>query len=105
MRENPGKTNYWTQQVQALKESGLSRRAYCEKNQIKLSMLGYWCQKLNPSARANKTVHESGWIPLQIGEDEPSGIDLRIGRITIAIKPGFDPSLLTDVLRTINTLC
>jgi hypothetical protein len=105
MRENPEKTNYWRQQIQALQESGLTRRAYCERNQVKLSTLGYWCQKMNPSARANKTVPEAGWIPLQIGEDEPSGIDLRIGRITIAIKPGFDPSLLTDVLRTINTLC
>jgi hypothetical protein len=105
MRENPEKTNYWRQQIHALQESGLTRRAYCEKNQVKLSTLGYWCQKLNPSASANKTVPESGWIPLQIGEDEPSGIDLRIGRITIAIKPGFDAALLTDVLRTINTLC
>jgi hypothetical protein len=105
MRENPGKTNYWLQQIQALQESGLTRRAYCERHQVKLSTLGYWCRKLNPSARANKTVHESGWIPLQIGEDEPSGIDLRIGRIAITIKPGFDPALLVDVLRTINTLC
>jgi hypothetical protein len=105
MRENPGKTNYWTQHVQALKESGLSRRAYCEKNQIKVSTLDYWCQKLNPSARANKKVHEAAWIPLQISEDELSKIDLRIGKITIAVKSGFDPSLLADVLRTINTLC
>jgi hypothetical protein len=87
MRENPEKANYWQQQIQTLQESGLSRRACCERNQVKLSTLGYWCQKMNPSARSNKTVHESGWIPPQIGEDEPSGIDLRIGRITIAIKP------------------
>jgi hypothetical protein len=105
MRENLEKTNYWRQQVQALQESGLTRRAYCERNQVKLSTLGYWCQKMNPSARANKTVHEEGWIPLQISEDEASGIDLKIGRITIAVKSGFDPSLLADVLRTINTLC
>jgi hypothetical protein len=105
MRENLEKANYWTQHVQALQESGQSRRAYCEKNQIRLSTFGYWCQKLRSSERAGNQVRETGWIPLQISEDESSGIDLRIGRITIAIKPGFNPSLLTDVLRTINTLC
>lgn len=104
MRENPERTNWWLRHIKALEESGLSRRAYCEQNHVKLSTLGYWCQKLNPAKASNK-VHEAGWIPLQINEDEPSGIDLRIGRITIEVKCGFDPSLLADVLRTINALC
>jgi hypothetical protein len=42
MRENPEKTNYWRQQIQVLQESELTRRAYCEKNQVKLSTLSNW---------------------------------------------------------------
>jgi len=39
MKQNPEKTNYWRQQIEAFKSSGLSRGEYCEKNQIKLSTL------------------------------------------------------------------
>jgi hypothetical protein len=106
MKTNSEKVGYWRQQIEAFKSSGLTRRTYCEGNGIKLSTLDYWRQKLSPSGRENKKVTEAGWIPLQISDDGPSsGIELRIGRITIAVKPGFDPALLVDVLRTINTLC
>jgi len=44
-------------------------------------------------------------IPVQIRDEEHSGIDLRIGRVNISVKPGFDPLLLADVLRTINAVC
>lgn len=103
MGENLEKRNYWLQHIQALQESGLTRRAYCEQNQVKLATLGYWCQKFNSSAKSRRP--ENGWIPVQIREEEHSGIDLRIGRVNIAVKAGFDPLLLADVLRTINAVC
>jgi hypothetical protein len=99
---NPEKTNYWLRQVQALQESGLSRKVFCERNQVKLSTLGYWCRKLSAAAGEDNRVGKCGWIPLQIHDDEPAGINLKVGRITITVKPGFDPSLLVVVLRTIN---
>jgi hypothetical protein len=105
MATNPEKTNYWLQQIEALKSSGLTQRAYCEKYQIKLSTLGYWCQKLNRSKKEFKKSNQSGWIPIQISEEGSSGIELRVGRIAIAIKPGFDPALLTELLRTIGAQC
>ena len=105
MRENPEKRDYWQRHIDILKSSGLTRRAYCEQNQFKLSTLDYWCQKLSPSGKKDGT-EKSSWIPLRIDEDgSSSGIDLRIGRITITIKPGFDAALLTELLRTIGALC
>jgi hypothetical protein len=105
MREDSEKNEYWRQHVQALQECGLSRRAYCEQHQIKLSQLGYWSRKFIPTAKPNGSGHKAAWIPLQVSEDGLTGIDLRIGRITIAVKPGFDPSLLADILRTLNAIC
>jgi hypothetical protein len=104
MGENLEKRNYWLQHIQALQESGLIRRAYCEQNQVKLATLGYWCQKFNSSAKS-KRQSENGWIPVHIREEEHPDIDLRIGRVNIAVKPGFDPLLLADVLRTMNAVC
>jgi len=105
MRTDPEVTNYWRQQIEALKSSGLSRKAYCEKNQIKLSTLDYWRRKLSRSEEKINGAKETGWIPVRISDDESSGIDLRIGRITVVVKPGFDQTLLTELLRTIGTLC
>ena len=101
MKSNPEKANYWRQQIESFKSSGLSRGAYCENNQIKLSTLDYWRQKLsNPEGK-----NGSNWIPIKIAEDSSPGIDLYVGRITIAGKAGFDRTLLVELLQTISTLC
>jgi hypothetical protein len=104
MKTDPQKANYWKQHIDAITSSNISRRAYCEQNGLKISTLDYWCQKLIRAEKESR-IKETGWIPLQISEDSSSGIDLRIGRITISVKPGFNPVLLTEVLRTIGTLC
>lgn len=104
MKRNPEAANYWRQQIDALRSSGLSRKAYCEKNQIKLTTLDYWRQKLSRSEE-NTSSTANGWIPVRISEDERSGIDLRVGRFTLVVRPGFDRTLLTELLRTIGALC
>jgi hypothetical protein len=104
MKSNPETAGYWRQHIEELKESGLTWKAYCEKNQIKLSSLAYWHHKLNPSGKQNKKAGEVDWIPLQVN-DESSSINLRFGRFVITVRSGFDPSLLTEVLRTIGALC
>jgi len=105
MKSNPEAASYWQRHIDALQESGLTRKTYCEKNQIKMSTLDYWRKKLSTSPKQGNHAKEASWIPLQLGDDETSSIDLKIGRISISVKPGFDPSLLTDLLRTIGVLC
>jgi hypothetical protein len=104
MKSDPEKTNYWRQHVEAAKSGGLTRKAYCEANQIKQSSFDYWCHKLSDSKR-NANGKEAGWIPVQVREESSSGIDLRIGRMRIEIKPGFDQALLNELLRAIGALC
>jgi hypothetical protein len=105
MKADPEKAKYWMQHIEALKMSGLSRKAYCEQNGLNKHTMDSWCQKLNPSLGRNAEGNKATWIPLQIKGDETSGIDLRIGKITIAVKPGFDQKLLTDLLRTLAAAC
>jgi hypothetical protein len=70
MKSNPEKTNYWRQQIEALKASGLSQTAYCEANQIKLTTLDYWRQKFNVPEKKNT----ESWIPIKIADDSSSVI-------------------------------
>ena len=65
MKRNPDAANYWLQQIEALKSSGLSRTAYCEKNQIKLSTLDYWRQKLSRSEQKTDGSNGAKWIPVR----------------------------------------
>ena len=39
---------FWGQQFEKLKASGLSRSKYCRKNGINYDRFGYWLKKLSP---------------------------------------------------------
>jgi hypothetical protein len=66
-----------------------------------LTTLDYWRQKFTVSEKKN----EESWLPIKIVEDSSPGIDLHVGRITIAVKPGFDRTLLVELIQTISALC
>jgi len=100
-----GKVAYWQQHIEAIKTSGLSRKAYCAEHGLNKHTMDSWCQKLNPSLKRNSDGNKAAWIPLQVSDDGTTGIDLRIGKITIAVKPGFDRQLLTELLQTLAAAC
>jgi hypothetical protein len=105
MKADPEKAKHWQQHIEAIKSSGLTRRAYCERNGLKTSTLDYWYRRLSPIQKEESEGNNAGWIPLQISGDEISAIDLHVGRIKIAVKPGFDPVLLNELLRALGALC
>ena len=102
---SPAKVKQWRQHVESYRSGDLGRKAYCKRNQIKESTFGYWCKKINRPEEGLERSTEPRWVPVQILEDRSSGIDVRIGNITLEIKPGFDKALLIELLRTIGSLC
>ena len=40
------KANLWTDRIHAFQESGLSRKDWCQQNEIPPSTLGYWTRKI-----------------------------------------------------------
>ena len=106
MKASEETTAYWKQQVQKFQESGLSRIAYCEQNQIKTFRFDYWRHKFSePKERRSR----SAWIPVRIkedaGQERPCGICLKVGRVEIEITRGFDQELLAEVLGVIAPAC
>ncbi len=99
MRANPETKERWQRHIEDFKSSGLTRKAYCEKQQINVSTFDYWREKLDPSEKRKQ--QDTGWVPVKIAEDVSPAIDVRIGRIAIAVKPGFDRALLIELLQTI----
>jgi len=98
---------HWQRHVESFDASGLTRKAYSKKNRIQVYQLDYWRRKIS---RMDKTQDIPGvqWVPLKIS-DEPaerdSHIDLWVGSFRIEIKPGFDPKLLAELLRTVGAGC
>jgi len=55
---------FWEQELEKLKTSGLSRAQYCRENGINYERFNYWIKKLNPEA--------STFIPVKIQTTEPT---------------------------------
>jgi len=104
-RLSPLRAKQCRQHVESYRSSGLTRKAYCEKNQIKESTFGYWCKKMKRAEKGLDTVTGPMWIPLQVSDERSAGIGIRFGNITLEIKPGFDKTLLVELLRAIGALC
>lgn len=109
MKARAEQARYWQGQVQRYENSGLSRRQYCEQQQIQVWQLDYWRRKRNQSLVASKSEKRREWIPLEICEERQagigSGIELRLGRVEIEVKPGFDRRLLAELLQVVGAAC
>jgi hypothetical protein len=95
----------WRQHVEAFKKSGLTRPAYCRKHRIPVSRLDYWRRKLSNAEIANEAAQ---WVPVTIAEEASEvdpGIQLWIGKLRIELRPGFDPKLLSEILRAVGGPC
>jgi hypothetical protein len=68
----------------------------------------YWRRKFQRS-NSKHPASAGAWIPLEVRDSgsaaENAGICLRIGRVTIDVKPGYDRKLLTDVLQVLESVC
>lgn len=100
----------WMERIAQYRNSGLTMKAWCEQHGIKMDQLKYWLYK------RKRPTHETGaqagnrspWIPLQVDEspsDNTSSIRISIGSACIDIRPGFEPSLLVDVVKVLKALC
>jgi hypothetical protein len=108
MRFSQQITEQWLQLAREFQNSGMTRGQYCKQKQIKIFQLDYWRKQLRKPDLPVRSSTKS-WIPLQIKNDraieEPSGILLRIGRLTIEVRQGFDRDLLAEVIRVVGPVC
>jgi hypothetical protein len=107
MKANPKRVEYWQQMVRGYQNSELSRRDFCQQNEIQIHCLDYWQRKFRMQTAETVEPKPAGWIPLQVSEEETQGIAggvrLRIGRVVFDVAPGFDPQMLAEVLRVVRS--
>jgi hypothetical protein len=50
--------------------------------------------------------HPVKWLPLEVEQTNlaPGSIAVHVGKATIEIKPGFDPHLLRQIVKVLQTI-
>jgi hypothetical protein len=100
-RSEDNKSALWGRRRAQYRNSGLSRRAFCEKHHLKRSTLDYWFCRLGKQERAWGLVELN---PASTAQRRPSVV-LSIGQdCRIEIHAGFDPQLLGEVARALGGL-
>ena len=100
-RSYENKSALWERRREEYRRSGLSRKSFCKKHQLKLSTLGYWLSRLGKQEKERGLIElDHTWIaPLVPGLVVSVGQDCRI-----EIHAGFDPQPLAEVARALGGL-
>jgi transposase-like protein len=96
----------WESRVVAFKSSNQSATEWCAAYDLKTHQLYYWIRKLK--SEDEPTVKQTQWLSVEVGElntsSQPKALPIRVGKATIEVSPGFDPALLSYVVRTLAVL-
>ncbi|MGI6227154.1 MAG: IS66 family insertion sequence element accessory protein TnpA [Peptococcales bacterium] len=96
----------WESRVAAFKASGQSSKEWCEVNNLKINQLRYWVRKLRSTNEP--TMKSPQWLSVELDKPEASiqnnSLIVRVGKVSIEVKSGFDPSLLSDVVKTLTDI-
>ncbi|MBE3576228.1 MAG: helix-turn-helix domain-containing protein [Limnochordales bacterium] len=97
----------WQARVTAFLASGQTVAAWCRAQGIKPHQMYYWIRRLAPVPARTKKA--SQWLPVVVDDRElphtGNGLLVRVGSAVIEVQSGFDPELLTAVVRVLTALC
>jgi len=97
----------WENRITAYKASGRSTKEWCAAHDLKPHQLWYWLRK--HQLADSQTGMSSRWLPVEFSDPEPenhtSSLLIKVGQATVEVKPGFDPTLLSEIVRTLAALC
>ena len=104
--EMEDRRRHWKDRVAAFKKSGQSARAWCAANNLKDYQLHYWLKKYDST---EKEAPSSQWISVEVEEkpvfNDSNTLTIKVNQAMIEVKAGFDPVLLRDVVKALDTTC
>lgn len=91
----------WEEQVAAYKASGETVASWCAANDVKEHQLYYRLKQLD--SKASTAIPSSKWMAFELeNNDRDCSILVKVGQASIEVRPGFDPTLLADVVGALN---
>ncbi len=92
----------WKQRILDYQESGLTMKAWCAARDIPFHQLKYWTRKLSMGRRKRQSTSWVTVTPILDPSPQEHTLVVRMGAASIDIHPGFDPSLLSQVVRALE---
>ena len=99
----------WEKRVADFRASGLSIRKWCAKNGIKPHKLQYRLYPRKTSER-NVSPEPTTWLQATLTdisstkEEKAPVLTVKVGKIAIEVRPGFDEGLLSSIVRVLLVL-
>lgn len=87
----------WEERILEWKRSGLTRKEFCKKNEVKITTFAYRRRKIN-AAKKNGFIEVR--VPAARGRNTLS-LHLK-GGMVIDVPQGFDPALLRNILTVVE---
>lgn len=96
----------WVRRIANFKASGQTQTKWCVANDMKIHQLKYWLKRIENSHSTQESPTK--WVPVTI--EEPSEkldetLQIKVGQAIIDVKPGFNQSLLVEVVKTLKMIC
>lgn len=95
----------WEERIRAFKLSGQNAAQWCRENDVPANQLRYRLRKereQNPHPGKSKAT----WIAVPTSaSSSSSGVSLRIGTVDVKVDRGFDPDVLSEVIRALLEEC
>ena len=112
MDEKEQKRNEWKVLIKDFKESGLSKKKWCEKNGVKDYHLKYWLDKYQDIIENENEINTNSpiWIPINLEIDNEvknndKSIIIKFKNCSVEVINDFDKNHLLEVLKVVNQLC
>ena len=94
----------WEARVADFRTSGQSGAAWCTAKGLKPHQLSYWLHKFPPHESLPAASPHTDWVSFE-WEHAPSEtttpLFIRVVQAVIEVMPGFNPTLLTEVVRVL----
>ncbi|OIQ57534.1 hypothetical protein MOTE_22140 [Moorella thermoacetica] len=99
----------WLTRIAEYKMSGQSVREWCATHEgISPRQLWYWLRKYKDQEGV-LSPQSTRWLPVEISKqasiEQGHALLVNVGPVSIEVKPGFDPALLSQVVRVLVELC
>jgi hypothetical protein len=100
-KEINGKVAFWQQKLREFRKSGLTRKAFCERNGLSKSSLDYWFTRVTRQKRLPGLVELTpASLPTPSG-----GLEVVVaGRYRIEVHGALDPQLFGEVVKALESL-
>jgi hypothetical protein len=98
----------WETRIASYRASGQSAKEWCAANGMKPHQL--WYRLRHDHAGQSNCATSTRWLSLAVagptsGDHDNDALLIRIGEACIEVRPGFDPDLLSGVVRTLSASC